>query len=86
MNENLDLPREVWSEAALMELFGCKKPQIRRLRTDHGMPMRRLQVGIYVGLTDELVKWLRSRPIAGQCVEDSVETLEDIAEKPKDTP
>ena len=85
-NNNLDLTREVWSEPALMELLGLKKNQIRRLRTDHGLPMRRLQVGTYVALTGELLNWLKSRPIAGQDAEDSDETAKDTPNKRKDTP
>ena len=85
-NSNLDLTREVWSEPALMELLGIKKNQVRRLRTDHGMPMRRLQVGIYVGLTGELLKWIKSLPIAGPDAKDSGEIAKDGADKLKDTP
>lgn len=83
---NLDLTREVWSEAAIMELLGIRKNQVRRLRTEHGMPMRRLQVGTYVALTGELLNWIRSRPIAGQDAKDNNESAKDTTEKLKDTP
>ena len=85
-NGNVDLTREVWSEPALMELLGIKKNQVRRLRTEHGMPMRRLQVGTYVALTGELLNWLKSRSIAGQDAKDDGQTAKDTPERLKDTP
>lgn len=63
--EPMELTREVWSAQALADLLGCNKKQLVGLRINHGLPLRRLQQGLYVGLTAEVIDWLRARPIVG---------------------
>jgi len=70
MNTVVDLTKQVWSESALMELLGVKKNTLRNLRVVHGLPMRRLQVGSYVALSDEVLDWLRCRePTGGETID-----------------
>ena len=78
MSEQIDLTKEVWSAVALAELLGVKKIQMARLRSEHGLPMRKLQKGIYVALTVELLEWLKSRPIAGQDDDSITETGDKV--------
>ena len=53
-----DLARIVWSEQGLMELLGCKKNQIRRMRTEYGLPFVRLQKGLYAYMAGDVLAWL----------------------------
>ena len=53
-----DLARRVWSEQGLMELLGCKKNQVRRMRTDYGLPFVRLQKGLYAYMAEDVLAWL----------------------------
>ena len=59
--KELDLARIVWSEQALMELFGCKKNQVRGLRVNHGLPFVRLQSGLTVYLAEDVLEWIVRR-------------------------
>jgi len=56
-----DLARIVWSEQGLMELLGCKKNQVRRMRTEHGLPFVRLQLGLYVYVAEDVLAWIEGK-------------------------
>jgi hypothetical protein len=63
MQNETDLVKMVWNENAVCQLLGVKKISLRSLRTQHGLPMRRLQIGAYVCLADELLAWIRTKNV-----------------------
>lgn len=56
----MELEKEIWNEAAIMELLGIERSQLDNLRAKHDLPAVNLARGIRVYWAEDLLKWVRN--------------------------
>ena len=60
MEQQLDLEKELWTEAQLIELLGITRDQLDNLRRDKGLPFVSLGQRTRVYLASEIFAWLKN--------------------------